>query len=84
MAARLAERAGNSSCNRRTLVCRVAARTGIAAILAGALYFLAQAGELVFDSPEELFVALGGLGLAAFVVAIWGLRPLASGRLALA
>jgi len=59
----------------------VAARTGIAAILAGALYFLGQAGELVFDSPEEPFVALGGLGVAAFVVAIWGLRPLARGRL---
>ena len=42
---------------------------------------LGQAGELVFDSPEEPFVVLGGLGLAAFVVAIWGLRPLASGRL---
>jgi hypothetical protein len=56
------------------------ARTGVAAIAAGALLFVAQAGELVFESPEELFAAIGGLGIAALAVAVWGLRPVASGR----
>jgi hypothetical protein len=56
------------------------ARTGIAAILAGVLCFLGQAGELVFHSPEWPFVALVALGFGALVAAVWGLRPLGSGR----
>jgi hypothetical protein len=56
------------------------ARTGIAAILAGTLYFLGQGGELVFDEPEWPFIVLGALGFAALAVAVWGLRPLVGGR----
>ena len=59
----------------------MATRAGIAAILAGTLIFLGQAGELAFGSPEEPFVAIGGLGFAALIVAVWGLRPFVSGKL---
>jgi hypothetical protein len=57
-------------------------RTGVCAIVAGALIFAGQAGELVFGSPSDLvgavFVALFGLGVAALVVAIWRLGGLVS------
>jgi hypothetical protein len=53
-------------------------RTGVAAILAGALYFAGQGGELVFGSPSRfvdvLFVTLGIGGFLALAVALWGLR----------
>jgi hypothetical protein len=49
-------------------------RTGVAAILAGRLYFAGQAGQLAFaNALNPLWVALVALGIAAFVVAIWGL-----------
>lgn len=54
-------------------------RTGIAAILAGALYFAGQAGELVVGSPSDfggVFIALVGAGFVALGVALWGLRVL--------
>jgi hypothetical protein len=52
-------------------------RTGVAAILAGVLIFAGQAGELAFgDAVGPLWVALGVLGIAALVVAIWGLGSL--------
>jgi hypothetical protein len=51
-----------------------------AAIVAGTFYFLGQGGELVFDEPEWPFIVLGALGFAALAVAVWGLRPLVSGR----
>src|SRR5439155_20753067 len=52
-------------------------RTGLAAILAGLLYFAGQAGELAFGNAlNPLWVALVALGIAAFVVAIWGLGGL--------
>ena len=49
-------------------------RTGAAAILAGALAFAGQGGELVFGEPEPLWVALGIGGFGGFAVAVWGLR----------
>ena len=56
-------------------------RTGVAAILAGLLYFAGQASELAFGNAlTPLWVALGVLGIAAFVVAIWGLGRLVSTR----
>ena len=56
-------------------------RTGLAAILAGLLYFAGQAGELAFGNAlNPLWVALVALGIAAFVVAIWGLGGLVSTR----
>ncbi len=58
-------------------------RTGVAAIIAGALIFAGQGGELVFGSPSGLvdavFVALWILGLAALGIALWGLRELIAG-----
>jgi hypothetical protein len=49
-------------------------RTGVAAILAGLLYFAGQAGQLAFGNAlNPLWVGFGVLGIAAFVVAIWGL-----------
>lgn len=55
-------------------------RTGLAAILAGALIFAGQAGELVFGSPSDLvdafLVLLAGAGIVALGVALWGLRDL--------
>jgi drug/metabolite transporter (DMT)-like permease len=50
--------------------------TGMAAILAGALYFAGQGGELVFDTPEGLWATLGIGGFVALAVAVWGLRRL--------
>ena len=56
-------------------------RTGVAAILAGVLIFAGQAGELAFGNKlGPLWVALGVLGIAALVVAIWGLGGLVSTR----
>jgi hypothetical protein len=50
-------------------------RTGVAAILAGALYFAGQGGELVFnETAGALWLALGIGGFLALAVAIWGLR----------
>jgi hypothetical protein len=58
-------------------------RTGVAAILAGALYFAGQGGELVFGSPSRfvdvLFVTLGIGGFLALAVALWGLREVIEG-----
>jgi hypothetical protein len=53
-----------------------ARRTGVAAIVAGALIFAGQGGELVFDSPEVVFAVLGVGGFIALAVALWGLRGL--------
>lgn len=57
---------------------RIPRRTGIAAIVAGLGFFAGQAGELVFGSPSDavlaVFVVFGGIGLAAFGVALWVLR----------
>ncbi len=53
-------------------------RTGVAAIVAGLSFFAGQAGNLVFGSPsnavDAVFVVFGGIGLAAFGVALWELR----------
>lgn len=49
-------------------------RTGVAPIVAGALYFVGQGGELVFDSPEVLVAVLGVGGFVGLAVALWGLR----------
>ena len=58
-------------------------QTGIAAILAGALIFAGQAGELVFGSPSDLvdgvFVGLWTAGTVALVLALWGLRRVIAG-----
>ena len=58
-------------------------RTGFAAVMAGLFIFAGQGGELVFGSPSRLvdvlFVVLGGTGLIALGVAVWGLRRLVSG-----
>jgi hypothetical protein len=58
-------------------------RTGRAAILAGALIFAGQGGELIFGSPSDLvdavFVALWISGVVALGVALWGLRDVISG-----
>lgn len=52
-------------------------RTGVAAILAGALIFAGQGGELVFnETAGALWLALGIGGFLALAVAIWGLREL--------
>jgi hypothetical protein len=56
--------------------------TGIAAILAGALYFAGQAGELVVGSPSRLgvvFIALVIGGFVALAIALWGLREVIAG-----
>jgi hypothetical protein len=58
-------------------------RTGVAAILAGALYFAGQAGELIFASDSGVagitWVGLGIGGFIALGVALWGLRRLIEG-----
>ena len=58
-------------------------RTGVAAVMAGLFIFAGQGGQLVFGSPSRLvdvvFVVLGGIGLIALGVAVWGLRGLVSG-----
>jgi uncharacterized membrane protein len=55
-------------------------RTGAAAVLAGALIFAGQAGELAFGSPSDavvaVYVALAGVGIVALAVAFWGFRRL--------
>ena len=51
-------------------------RTGVAAILAGALLFVGQGGELVFDTPEALWATIGLGGFVALAFAVWGLRQL--------
>jgi hypothetical protein len=57
-------------------------RTGFAAVMAGLFIFAGQGGQLVFGSPSRLvdvlFVVLGGTGLIALGVAVWGLRGLVS------
>ena len=58
-------------------------QTGVAAILAGALIFAGQGGELVFGSPSDfvdsVFVALWTAGMVALGVALWGLRDVIAG-----
>ena len=56
-------------------------RAGVAAIAAGALFFIGQAGELVFDEPDWPFVVPGAVGLLAFGVVFWELRRLMVSRL---
>lgn len=57
-------------------------RTGVAAALAGLLFFAGQGGELLFGSPSRFvdvaFVLLGGAGLVALAIAVSGLRGLVS------
>jgi hypothetical protein len=58
--------------------------TGIAAVLAGALIFAGQGGELAFGSPsdlvDEVFVALWAGGVIALGLAFTGLRKLLRSR----
>ena len=56
-------------------------RTGVAAILAGALSFTAQGGQLVFGDavPDADYVPIGAGGLVALAVALWGMRNLIAG-----
>jgi hypothetical protein len=57
-------------------------RTGLAALLAGVLYFAGHVGELAFDTlfgGEAVFAALGIAGIVALGVAFWGLREVVSG-----
>jgi hypothetical protein len=56
-------------------------RTGLAAILAGALYFVGQTGQLVFgdDVPDAVSVAFGIAAFVALAVALWGLREVVAG-----
>ncbi len=57
-------------------------RTGVASILAGALYFAGQGGEILFGSPSRLgvlWIALGCAAIVAMGVTILGLRELISG-----
>ena len=57
-------------------------RTGVAAILAGALIFAGQAGELAFENAlNPLWVSFGVLGIGALVVAIWRLGDLVRTRI---
>jgi hypothetical protein len=51
-------------------------RTGVAAIVAGALLFAGQGGELLFNTPEALWTAIGIGGFIALAVALWWLREL--------
>lgn len=57
------------------------ARTGVASILAGVLYFIGQGGELVFGEsiPGGVYVGFGAAGFVALAVALWGLRELIAG-----
>jgi hypothetical protein len=60
---------------------RPGSRTAVAAILAGVLIFAGQAGELAFgNAMGPLWVALLVLGIAALVIAIWGLGLLVGTR----
>jgi hypothetical protein len=52
-------------------------RAGVAAMLAGALYFAGQGGEIFFGGlPESVFIVLGACGLLALGVALWEFRKL--------
>lgn len=56
-------------------------QTAVAAIFAGVLYFIGQAGELAFSSATDsdaIFVAFGIAGIVALGLAFWGLRPIVS------
>ena len=76
------EATGSSREGRLSMMFEGDRRTGVAAILAGLLFFAGQAGELVFGSPSRvvdvLFVVLGGGGIIALGIAVWGLRGLVS------
>ena len=63
------------------MVWDLGSRTGIAAILAGALIFAGQGGQLVFgdDVPNPVYVSFGSAGFVALAVALWGLRELIAG-----
>jgi hypothetical protein len=66
------------------MAARSDSRTGLAAILAGALIFAGQAGDLAFGSEPAVLNAwplFWALGVAALVVAIWRLRRLVSTRI---
>jgi hypothetical protein len=67
------------------MAARSDSRTGFAAILAGALIFAGQAGELAFGSDPAalnvLWPLFGAFGVAALVVAIWRLGRLVSTRI---
>jgi hypothetical protein len=60
-------------------------RTGVAAIMAGALMFAGQAGELAFGpasaAQTKVEVALWVTGIVALVAAIWRLGSVVSTRL---
>lgn len=60
-------------------------RTGIAAILAGALFFAGQGGELVFGSPSDfvdgIFIGLFVAGFVALGVFLWAIREVMVTRL---
>jgi hypothetical protein len=64
-------------------VSRSDSRTGVAAILAGALIFAGQGAELVFGSTRNLvggvYVVLWSAGVLALGVALWGLRTVIAG-----
>jgi hypothetical protein len=64
------------------MVWRSASRTGVTAIIAGAMYFAGQGGQLVFgdDVPDGVYVTCGALGFVALSVALWGLRELMTTR----
>ena len=66
---------------RQALVSSRDSRTAVAAIFAGLLIFAGQAGELAFGNTLTPFwVALVVLGIAALVLAIWGLGGLVRTR----
>jgi hypothetical protein len=65
---------------RQALVSSPDSRIAFAAIFAGVLIFAGQAGELAFGNTS-LWVALFVLGIAALVLAIWGLGGLVSTRI---
>jgi hypothetical protein len=48
-------------------------RTGVAAILAGALIFAGQGGQLVFgdDVSDAVYASFGAGGFVALAVALW-------------
>ena len=56
-------------------------RTGVAAILAGALSFAGQGGQLVFGDAisDAVYASFGAAGFVALAVAIWGLREFLAG-----
>ena len=56
-------------------------RAGVAAIAAGSLFFIGQAGELVVDEPDWFFAIPGAAGFLAFGVVFWELRRLMVTRL---